>query len=170
MLRQPHGSTGTTGNQANSASGNAAQDADDTATGDIPGDLLQTLHSLFNARRDNVGNTVADRVSGTGGAAPANGPLPSANELLGALSVLQSQLATTVAQPSENTGARDAHLNQEVSQLKEQLLSQLGALRGARPSHVANIDEDTIDLVGMLFEFILEDHNLPPEMQALLAR
>jgi hypothetical protein len=55
-------------------------------------------------------------------------------------------------------------------QLKGQLLSQIGALRGERPSHVATIDEDTIDLVGMLFEFILEDRNLPAEMQVLLAR
>jgi hypothetical protein len=63
-----------------------------------------------------------------------------------------------------------ADLSREVMQLKAQLLNQIGALRGERPSHVATIDEDTIDLVGMLFEFILEDRNLPAEMQVLLAR
>src|SRR6185437_9818359 len=36
--------------------------------------------------------------------------------------------------------------------------------------HVASMDEDTIDLVGMLFEFILEDRNLPAAMQVMLAR
>jgi hypothetical protein len=55
-------------------------------------------------------------------------------------------------------------------QLKGQLLTQIGALRGEKPSHVATIDEDTIDLVGMLFEFILEDRNLPAAMQVMLAR
>jgi hypothetical protein len=55
-------------------------------------------------------------------------------------------------------------------QLKAQLLTQIGALRGERPSHVASMDEDTIDLVGMLFEFILEDRNLPAAMQVMLAR
>ena len=126
-------------------------------------ELLQTLHSLFAARR---GGTVASARAGDAGS-----PTPSASELLGALSVLQTQLAAGQIQrePSmvDGTGNFD---REAVSQLKEQLLGQLGALRGTRPSHVAGIDEDTIDLVGMLFEFILEDHTLPPEMQALLAR
>jgi hypothetical protein len=63
-----------------------------------------------------------------------------------------------------------ATLGREVMQLKTQLLTQIGALRGERPSHVASMDEDTIDLVGMLFEFILEDRNLPASMQVMLAR
>ncbi|HEY1588289.1 MAG TPA: DUF1631 family protein, partial [Rhodanobacter sp.] len=79
------------------------------------------------------------------------------------------QIATAgplpLAQPDDA-----AALSREVMQLKGQLLSQIGALRGERPSHVATIDEDTIDLVGMLFEFILEDRNLPAEMQVMLAR
>ena len=35
---------------------------------------------------------------------------------------------------------------------------------------MSGADEDTIDLVGMLFEYILEDRNLPTQMQALLGR
>jgi hypothetical protein len=130
--------------------------------GEIPSDLLQTLNALFNARRGHVGLDV-------GVSAMPSGPLPSANELLGALSVLQSQI--TSAGPLLHGRAGDAAaLSHEVMQLKGQLLTQIGALRGERPSHVATIDEDTIDLVGMLFEFILEDRNLPVEMQVLLAR
>jgi hypothetical protein len=98
-----------------------------------------------------------------------SGPLPSANELLGALSVLQSQIASagplSYAQPGDAV-----ELGNEVLQLKGQLLTQIGALRGEKPSHVATVDEDTIDLVGMLFEFILEDRNLPAAMQVMLAR
>jgi hypothetical protein len=151
-----------------SGSAQAAGAAVETAeeTGDIPSDLLQTLHALFSARRGSAGAAVV----GSGGMpAMPSGPLPSANELLGALSVLQSQIAS--AGPLPYAQPNDAvELSREVMQLKGQLLSQIGALRGERPSHVATIDEDTIDLVGMLFEFILEDRNLPAEMQVLLAR
>jgi hypothetical protein len=139
----------------------AAGQATDEAAGEIPSALLPTLHALFSARR---GPAV-----GVGMHALSNGPLPSANELLGALSVLQSQIASAgplpYAQPDDA-----AALTREVLQLKGQLLTQIGALRGERPSHVATIDEDTIELVGMLFEFILEDRNLPAAMQVMLAR
>jgi len=160
VLRSPGGK---------SAAGTAAAGQSATAgavaseeTGEIPSDLLQTLHALFSARRGQAG--------GAGGAMQAaSGPLPSANELLGALSVLQSQIASAGPLPQAMPDDAAA-LSREVLQLKGQLLSQIGALRGERPSHVATIDEDTIDLVGMLFEFILEDRNLPAPMQVLLAR
>jgi hypothetical protein len=158
VARQPSGTAATS--SANSERHGAASEE----SGDIPGDLLQTLHALFNARRGHPGES-GD--SGTGNY--SGGPLPSVNELLGALSVLQNQIATTDVQPSA-AGLSSANLRHEVTALKEQLLRQIGALRGARPGQVASIDEDTIDLVGMLFEFILEDRNLPPEMQVLLAR
>ena len=125
-------------------------------------ELLQTLHGLFVARRGAVAPSSAK-------AGDAGGPPPSVGELLGALSVLQTQLASGgLAAPSMVSGG--SFDREAVAQLKEQLLGQLGALRGARPSHVASIDEDTIDLVGMLFEFILEDDTLPAEMQVMLAR
>ncbi len=89
--------------------------------------------------------------------------------MLGALSVLQSQIASAGPLPHAQPDDASA-LSREVLQLKGQLLTQIGALRGEKPSHVATIDGDTIDLVGMLFEFILEDRNLPVEMQVLLAR
>ncbi len=150
--------------QAAAAAAVAAAQAE---PGDIPNDLLQTLHALFSARRGPA-SAGAGR-AGEGLHAGSHGPSPSANELLGALSVLQSQISS--AGPLSPTPADDADdLRREVLQLKGQLLSQIGALRGERPSHVATIDEDTIDLVGMLFEFILEDRNLPAQMQVLLAR
>ncbi|WP_426700399.1 DUF1631 domain-containing protein [Rhodanobacter sp. Col0626] len=158
---QAAGSTSHHGGDGHPAS---ASDAMDEAS-DIPSDLLQTLHALFSARR---GPAVAGS-GNTGMHAMPSGPLPSANELLGALSVLQSQIAS--AGPLPYAQADDAaELSREVLQLKGQLLTQIGALRGEKPSHVATIDEDTIDLVGMLFEFILEDRNLPAAMQVMLAR
>ena len=60
---------------------------------------------------------------------------------------------------------------QAVQQLKQELLEQVHKLSGeTRSHHVSSADEDTIDLVGMLFEFILQDRNLPAQIQALLGR
>jgi hypothetical protein len=159
--------------RTNAARGQATSDVptiDDT--GDTPDNLLQTLHALFSARR------VANTGLGIGGVRGADDnfarassvPPPSANELLGALSILQSQINSSGAMQHGTTGDALILNREEVQQLKVQLLSQLGALRGEQSSRVATMDEDTIDLVGMLFEFILEDRTLPAEMQVLLGR
>lgn len=47
-------------------------------------------------------------------------------------------------------------------------LSQVNAQDGRKK--IAPQDEDVIDLVGMLFEFIVQDRNLPDAIQALLSR
>ena len=154
------------GGAAGRAPGAAAADGGQEAVyqgeddGSASNELLQTLHTLFSARRG---------VPATAMRIPAGAvQLPSANELIGALSVLQSQAAISQQLPLSAGNALD--LAGEVQQLKEHLLAQIGSLRGEKPSQVSTIDEDTIDLVGMLFEFILEDRNLPTEMQVLLAR
>jgi hypothetical protein len=165
-VSRPAGAQGAAGDGATPAE-HVAPTEEETA---VAGELLQTLRALFTARRQ------AAAISGgfTGSGAAAGGfaqnfaPPPTANELLGALSVLQSQLAATGPLPAQDLDA--VALGREVAQLKEHLLGQLGALRGERPGQVSAIDEDTIDLVSMLFEFILEDRNLPAEMQVLLAR
>jgi hypothetical protein len=164
VLRSSKSGAAASGGVAAAGPGIANGAANEVEIGDIPSDLLHTLHALFSARRSSVGG------GGDLSAQPRSGaPLPSANELLGALSILQSQIVS--AGPLQFTQSDDtAALNREVLQLKEQLLTQIGSLRGERTSRVANIDEDTIDLVGMLFEFILEDRNLPTSMQVMLAR
>ncbi|MEO7068640.1 MAG: DUF1631 domain-containing protein [Rhodanobacter sp.] len=151
-------------NQAQPHTGTAEAESSEASA-----ELLQTLQTLFNARRRDSPVHARSATSGGAGGHISTGPLPSANELLGALSVLQSQIASESAAWPMVAAAGSNH-NDEVTQLKAQLLTQIGALRGERPSHVAAMDEDTIDLVGMLFEFILDDPNLPPEMQVLLAR
>ena len=156
----------TAGDAAAAAAGGAA------AAGEVPAplpaddseasaELLQTLRALFSARRAHPTVPLS---------AMTMGPLPTANELIGALSVLQSQAAMVPMPQIAAAHATTVDIAEQVLHLKEQLLSQLGSLRGQRPGQIATIDEDTIDLVGMLFEFILEDRNLPPQMQVLLAR
>lgn len=128
-------------------------------------EFMQSLHALFTARRG-----VASDGTGAGstGIPLPTGPLPSPAELLGALTLLQSQMASLPTHATQL--ATQADVTRDVAQLKDQLLTQIGQLRGHQTAHVSGIDEDTIDLVGMLFEFILEDHNLPAEMQVMLAR
>jgi hypothetical protein len=134
----------------------------DTET-QLASELLHTVRALFSARRAHAGGAMVPPA----GERSVAVTVPTANELLGALSVLQSQLA---AGPVSSATISPSTLGREVVQLKEHLLGQLGALRGERPSQVSAIDEDTIDLVGMLFEFILGDSTLPAEMQVMLAR
>lgn len=129
-------------------------------------EFMQSLHAMFSARRGAI-SALAGTATGGGQALPI-GPLPSAAEMLGALTLLQSQIASL---PSHTAPlATQADVTRDVAQLKEQLLVQIGQLRGQQTAHVSGVDEDTIDLVGMLFEFILEDRNLPAEMQVMLAR
>ncbi|WP_395374928.1 DUF1631 domain-containing protein [Marinicella sp. W31] len=56
-------------------------------------------------------------------------------------------------------------------QLKDLLLKKLQELDVVNDNkNVKRTDEDTIDLVGMLFQFLVDDRNLPDKIQALLAR
>lgn len=161
-IARGQGSSATPGALPGAATQAAGADAD-LASGEDSGNLLSTLHALFSARR-------GQPAGGSHLAAPGPQAIPTANELLGALSVLQSQIVSDGELPHGGSDMSSADVAREVMQLKEHLLNQVGSLRGERPHHVSSIDEDTIDLVSMLFEFILEDRNLPTEMQVLLAR
>lgn len=57
-------------------------------------------------------------------------------------------------------------------QLKQSLADRVARkqIDGQPARPVSAADEDTIDLVGMLFEFILSDRNLPPQFQGALGR
>ncbi|MBV1883226.1 MAG: DUF1631 domain-containing protein [Pseudomonadales bacterium] len=82
--------------------------------------------------------------------------------LLGMLSQMQAdQSATYSGEASPNTAfnIRDTLQNILVSETAE----------GER-SVISRIDEDTINLVSMFFDFILDDHNLPVSIQALISR
>jgi hypothetical protein len=169
------GASQAAGTGAHAAAGGVGAPGSGDVSAEDAGNLLDTLHALFTARR------AGHDLSGIGMSVSGGRALPTANELIGALSVLQSQLASQGPASYGSAGgagvgsvagggAADFDIAHEVAALKEHLLNQIGALRGERPHQVSSIDEDTIDLVGMLFEFILEDRNLPPQMQVLLAR
>ena len=133
----------------------------DPAAAQLQAEIYNTVRSLLASRRPHVAPGEQ-----TGGYMPGMSlPSIAPTDLLSALTLLQNQ--AMMAQSHASTVADAA---QAVQQIKQELLEQASKLHGEGKAHVAGADEDTIDLVGMLFEFILQDRNLPPQMQALLGR
>jgi hypothetical protein len=121
--------------------------------------LYATVSSLLSRRRHG---------GGSGGTSAASAPAPALDvtELLSAISLLQQQAPPLPAGYDVDSDGATLSL----SELKSALHAQIAKLGIASKGRVSGPDEDTIDLVGMLFEYILEDRNLPTPMQALLGR
>ena len=62
----------------------------------------------------------------------------------------------------------EQHSHQDMRLLLEHQLAHTARERGVRKLRQA--DDDVINLVSMVFEFILDDHNIPPEISLLLGR
>ncbi|MBU3069458.1 DUF1631 domain-containing protein [Aestuariicella sp. G3-2] len=108
-------------------------------------------------------------VSQGGAAAPGGRPgmVYSNQQLVGALQALQTQALTVTgqqlmeAQPGTLQPLPVANVSQ---QLAQQLIEEEGDEDSVDPG-----DMHTIDLVGMLFEYMLSDDNLPDSVKALLS-
>ncbi|MHA6492517.1 DUF1631 domain-containing protein [Pseudomonas borbori] len=86
----------------------------------------------------------------------------SASELLEALDRMQQQSASELAQR--------LHHPQQVGGLKADLQQQLEAHSSLPKQHkLSDQEADVIDLVGMLFDFILDDENLPDSCKTCLS-
>lgn len=139
----------------------------DPIAAELQAELYSTLRNLLASRRPMNPDHVGDGHSGFAGSGGGMIPNLSPTDLLSALTILQTQTQTTQAHADSVSDAAKA-----VQQIKQELLDQVHRLGGAatRDFAVSSADEDTIDLVGMLFEFILQDRNLPPQIQALIGR
>ncbi len=120
--------------------------------------LLGTLRQLLGRA---TGGETPMGAAGTGG---------NANSESASAEALSSQelmtLLTQAQQQSPMTGtASEATSVQDVRALVTQLLSRSGG-----KGELNQVDEDVINLVSMMFEFILEDRNLAAPMKAQLAR
>ena len=91
---------------------------------------------------------------------PAGAVPISSNDLLRLLSHMQQRL------PDQSVAATDEF------DLRNQLESLLGraSAKSGKARVVGEVDEDVINLVSMLFEFILDDRTLPDSLKALIAR
>ncbi len=92
--------------------------------------------------------------------APPESPTYSSRELQQALSTLQAGYSTV--------SAVDLSTPVSVIHIKQQLVDQLEE-SSETPLAVATSDAEMIDLVGMLFDFILDDDELPDQVKALIS-
>ncbi|WP_367025506.1 DUF1631 domain-containing protein [Methylococcus sp. ANG] len=95
--------------------------------------------------------------------AQAGGKHFDAGEVVNALSLLQ-QNTCALASDEYDPGA-------QIPLLKQSLVDQLARfLPDGERRRLGQFEEDVIDMVSMIFDFILEDRNLPDPVKALIAR
>jgi len=134
-------------------------------------------------RPSGAGNASSDPPAGQGAAAPGTAQPATFHELSALLRQGQGTGGVATGQPAAEvleTRQLMTQLDQlqvdaqvsvdsEIVSLREQLQPLMQAAQGANTS-VAQADGDVINLVAMLFDFILEDRQLHPVMKALISR
>lgn len=140
--------------------------------------LLQAIRSLQTTMR---GEAVAPAAGGGGikiatgdnpfaAFIPGSGPIGpgvviSADQLMGALQALQGSAAGVVGSPLDTGPLPAVDLGQVLASLAQQFQQS----KSTRDGKVSPTDMHTIDLVGMVFEYMLKDENLPDSIKALLS-
>ena len=124
---------------------------------EIQSEVFNTLQQLLVQR--NTGGTLAP------GAPIAGMPLPAVEtpDLVSALSGLQQSNVTLVPFNAPGVSAKPNLRQTLIGSLKMESDGELNKTLG-------QADNDTIDVISMLFEYILEDRNLPDAMKALIGR
>jgi hypothetical protein len=127
--------------------------------------VLGMLAQLLSMRRDRgAGNLYSRRLPGGGAAYHTHLPAVGSHELIDALHYLQREAAIEAPVSPE-----------EVQQLQTEMLINLGrqldmGSTEAPAKRLNQVDQDMLDVIGMLFDFILDDRNVPDAMKALLGR
>lgn len=136
--------------QANKLGGNSAQAGGIvTAYDDQTNQVLHTLRDLLGSR------------GGAQGAGErATGEVVASQDLVRILSLAQHQNTFTQA-PVNNSSAP---IN--IRELLQNLLTN----EHQKPQAINQVDDDVINLVSMMFDFILDDRNLAAPMKALIGR
>ncbi|WP_051235020.1 DUF1631 family protein [Marinimicrobium agarilyticum] len=102
-------------------------------------------------------------------AAGASSVKPYSNEqLVGVLENLQAQALTQSQALTSQNESGLITAPQSIQKVSQQMLEQIAA-ESDDPGNVDPGDLDTIDLVGLLFEYMLSDDNLPDSVKALLS-
>ncbi len=131
--------------------------ADKTSAGDVFSDLQNLLHRLPQPNTSAVSGLVA----------PGQAPQIPRDTLMQLLQAVQKSLAPQMAQQQqqamEGIGPQQLDVQQTLSSL-------LSAKMPEKPMSIGQVDDDAINLVAMLFQFILDDRNLAAPMKALISR
>jgi len=129
------------------------------------GDLMQAIRVLQDhiAGDEQVGGAAAP---GAAAAQPVH--VYSNQELVSALQNLQTQaLAVTAKLPNDATQKIEAVSPQAMAAVGQQLGEELK--KEDKEGELDAVDMHTIELVGMLFEYMLSDEHLPDSIKALLS-
>ncbi|WP_456379270.1 DUF1631 family protein [Thiolapillus sp.] len=94
---------------------------------------------------------------------PEEWPVATAETITGVIRVLQSELAM-----SPPRDIRQARVTQNA--LKGQLITELGKTAADQKVRLQRLDQHIMDVVNMLFEYILDDPVIPAQMKVLLVR
>jgi hypothetical protein len=144
--------------------------------------LLQAIRTLQASMRGAQANTAESAAAPAGihivtgnnpfaAFVPGSGPVGSSSvtlspqQLLAAIQQVQTQTAGVVGSPLDTGPLPAVDLGQVLGALAQQF-QQNPVAKEAKVSHN---DMHTIDLVGMVFEYMLKDENLPDSIKALLS-
>jgi hypothetical protein len=133
--------------------------------GDVQAEVFATLQQLLGSRRSIGGGSSMLTSSLMLSTPNGNVPVVDTGELLGVLSAIQQSNVVMLPQ-----GQR---VNQTLSpeEMRARLVSDLQIAKdGQLTRSLGDADNDTIDVISMLFEFILDDYSLPDAMKALISR
>jgi len=148
----------------------------------MPGSGIQSqssnvhpLHpSMPGTHSANPGSTMSD--AGISGAATSGQFTISTPQFVGSLTQLQNNpdiLTEQTISVSEDDDGEQIELSsvQSTSNLKQYVIQQLEQQdENFSINNINPLDQDVIDVVSMLFEFILEDKNIPDAAKAYIAR
>ena len=148
---------------------NLSQNNDHTTEHQDVDPNYQLISQLFKRSHQQTDeNTTSNNQNNNNTTMPSSGAgTPMANidigSMINALSILQGEVLGNV----EN----NQNSNKSPIEIKDDLINQLHKLdANSKDKKVRQKDEDTINLVALLFQFIVEDRNLPDSIQVILAR
>ncbi len=120
-------------------------------------ELFHTLRELLSGRRQAVGTPPPDRST-------VSSYTATGEDLQAVLGALQNKPAAPMV-----LGGRV--VQRSISHVKQDLLNQLRQFTpDGRPPQLSEVDTDTLDLVGMLFDFIAKDMRPTGATQSLLTK
>ncbi|MDY6828652.1 MAG: DUF1631 domain-containing protein [Pseudomonadota bacterium] len=170
-VRRVHGSSGSSQRPYEEPSATEPRGSSDTLLtaqpapgGDRVGELGDLQSLLGPASERGWAPSLVASPKPSAGSSAAPGPTYSAHQLADVVTEVQQQT---------HTGGAGSSLNQRqtVDEVKQLLLAQIEKLNqlDGQDAHVSSLDADIIDLVGMLFEYMLNDAELSDSVKALLS-
>jgi hypothetical protein len=132
--------------------------------GDVQAEVFATLQQLLGTRRTTAGSSMlASSLMLT--TPKGNIPVVDTGELLGVLSAIQQSNVVMLPQ------GHQVNRTLTPDEMRAQLVNDLQIAKdGQLTRSLGDADNDTIDVISMLFEFILDDYSLPDAMKALISR